>query len=90
MSLLGGDQAMQQFMQFRHVPKQQRSVILMANHPSNPSLDLLDKPNAACRAFVLLLPIHTDCAGVFSHTGEFRTLQKFHLIINRKHLFTMK
>lgn len=57
-SLLGVDQAMQQFMQPSHVPKQQRPVILMANHPSNPSLDLVDKPNAACGALVLLLPIY--------------------------------
>lgn len=58
MSLLGVDQAMQKFMQSGHVPKQQGPVILMANHPSNPSLDLLDKPNAACGEFVLLLAIY--------------------------------
>lgn len=89
-SLLGGDQAMQQFMQSSHVPKQQRPVILMANHPSNPSLDLLDKPNAACGEFVFLLPIQSDCAGVFGHTGELCTRQKFYLSRNWKHLSTLK
>lgn len=46
------DQVKRQLRQNSHVPKQQRLVTLTANHPSNPLLDFLVKPNASVERFV--------------------------------------
>lgn len=48
------DQVKRQLRQNSHVPKQQRPVTLTANHPSNPLLDFLVKPNASVERFVCL------------------------------------